>query len=89
MQAVFYVLGGTVWMLGYSLGLPLLRDDEAKVEATRLLNLMTQVGILAGIMISMLVMSLIESAIQHKAGTHGSGSNADAGLMLDGLHDGR
>ena len=73
-QAVFYVLGGTAWMLGYSLGLPLLRDDEARVEATRLLNLMTQVGILAGICISMVVMSMIETAIEHKA-AHGSGSS--------------
>ena len=42
-QGLFFVSGGCVWMLCYALVLPLLHDDEVKVEATRLLNLMTQV----------------------------------------------
>ena len=85
-QGVFFVLGGCVWMLGYSLSLPLLKDDEAKVEATRLLNLMTQLGILVGIGISMLVMTLIQSVEHHgnstRTGGSGSFGSSDEGQLL-------
>jgi hypothetical protein len=39
---VFFVCGGTVWMLCYSLCITHLHSDELKTEATRLLNLGTQ-----------------------------------------------
>eukprot|EP01051_Picozoa_sp_SAG22_P001544 SAG22_NODE_62_length_23371_cov_84.500602_10_plen_132_part_00 len=73
-QAVFYTFGGMLWTLGYSLALPLLDGDEAKVEATRLLNLATQLGILLGISIGWLVMQGLHSAVHPEAASSGSGS---------------
>ena len=64
-QGVFFVSGGVIWMLCYSLSLPLLHNSEQKVEATRLLNLMTQVGILIGIGISLLAMDLVHTHAPH------------------------
>ena len=71
--AVFYVIGGSSWMLCYTLAVKILPTDELRTEATRLLNLMTQAGILAGVGIGMLLMDLA----QHRA--HGAGGGGGAG----------
>lgn len=43
-QGAFYVSGGLLWMLCYTLALPRLSGEE-KVEGIRLLNLATQVRV--------------------------------------------
>jgi hypothetical protein len=60
-------------MLCYTLAVKILPTDELRTEATRLLNLMTQAGILAGVGIGMLLMDLA----QHRA--HGAGGGGGAG----------
>ena len=57
--AFFYVFGGSCWMLCYKC-VQQLPSDATRTEATRLLNLMTQFGILAGVGIGMLLVNQAE-----------------------------
>ena len=54
--AVFFVTGGSCWMLCYSLCPKIVADEAEATEATRLLNLTTQVGVLVGILVGMILM---------------------------------
>ena len=51
---MFFVTGGSCWMLCYSLCPKIVADEAEATEATRLLNLTTQVGVLVGILVGML-----------------------------------
>ena len=63
--AGFYVLGGSCWMLCYTIVSRILPSDAMRTEATRLLNLMTQFGILAGVGIGMLLVNKAEDLKGH------------------------
>jgi hypothetical protein len=69
--AFFYVLGGSTWMLCYTVCNKVLHSDELRTEATRLLNLLTQAGILAGVGIGMLLVDVSRN--------QGEGSQTSAG----------
>lgn len=77
--ACFYIVGGSSWMLCYTLCVEMLHTDELRTEATRLLNLLTQAGILAGVGIGMI---LVDAVHQYDdAGSNqndGSTAGADA-----------
>lgn len=76
--ACFYVLGGSIWMLCYTVCNNVLHSDEMRTEATRLLNLLTQAGILAGVGIGMVLVDVRRS--HDDAGSNqGGGSFASAG----------
>ena len=64
-------------MLCYTLSVKVLHSDELRTEATRLLNLLTQLGILAGVGIGM---ALVDSV--HQQNDAGSSSDADAARRM-------
>ena len=76
--ACFYVLGGSSWMLCYTVCNKVLHSDEMRTEATRLLNLLTQAGILAGVGIGMVLVDVSHNR-DDSGSDHGGGSHAPAG----------
>eukprot|EP01052_Picozoa_sp_SAG31_P021471 SAG31_NODE_1663_length_7581_cov_10.076399_1_plen_292_part_00 len=77
--AAYFVCGGLCWMQLYTVTLDRLPAAEDRTEATRLLNLGTQIGILFGIAFSLLLLEL-------EGSTDGLEGSAASGVPGGGGH---